>query len=90
MAPWLEPWLQFGLGGTVIGALFFILYTSLRFIIKEHRKEREHADKNHREERTDWKDAMSKIADRSDQTAREISERFADLHKETLDALRDK
>ena len=82
----LEPWLQFGLGGTVIGALFL----ALRFFIKQHREEREETDRNHREERTDWKESIVKIAERSDRTARDITDRFADLHKETLDALRDK
>lgn len=83
---WIEPWFQFGLGGAVIGTLFY----SLRFLIVQSRKEREQTSREHREERTDWKESISKIADKSDQTAREISERFADLHKETLDALRDK
>lgn len=86
MPAWIEPWLQFGLGGTVIGALFY----SLRFFILQARQEREQTAKNYREERTDWKESVVRIADRSDRTAREISQRFADLHEKTLDALRDR
>lgn len=69
----LSPWAQFGLPGIVIGALFGVLV----FFIRQHYHER-------REYREDIKE----IAAKHDATSKEMTDRFIDLHKDTLNAIR--
>jgi len=51
----LGPWMEFGLPGLVIGALFFLLWWTINTTSKTHKEERTEwrADANIRQEKTD-------------------------------------
>lgn len=69
----LSPWTQFGLPGIVIGALFGVLI----FFIRQHYNERK-----------EYREDIKEIAAKHDATSKEMTDRFIDLHKDTLNAIR--
>lgn len=71
----LSPWAQFGFPGLVTGALFL----TLLFFIRQHFQERK-----------EWREDMSKLADKHDATSRDNVAKFVALHERTLDAIRDR
>lgn len=68
----LSPWAQFGLAGIVIGALFFYIL---------------HKDKSHSSEREGYRSDIKEIASRHDEVATKMTERFTELHKQTLEVI---
>lgn len=68
----LSPWAQFGLAGIVIGALFLYVWQK---------------DKHHAEERTEYRKDIKEIAQKHDAVASTMTERFTELHKQTLEVI---
>lgn len=68
----LSPWAQFGLAGLVIGALFLYVWQK---------------DKSHTDERTEYRKDIKEIAEKHDTVATNMTERFTELHKQTLEVI---